>query len=237
MRKHEEEFKVYATKGVCPFGANAVKTGKYEYLVVETAMSDPSTAIQVCSGLYKFVEKFEIGSIGVAGKLAPDNFASFDVAFTKTEFVSEEDAALQLYTLLVNMHNYDKSQNYSWAEGISSDPHSPNFQMSIGGYAWFLPLLWPGAYAPSRRFEHVFLPWQSNNLFDALRRTGKYEAAQKTVRDNEIKMHGFVPALLGQLGQNLEILSYLLPNEDNANLVWDALKQAGGDYPFGKPYA
>jgi len=235
--KYEENFKQYALAGVCPFGASAVKKGKYEYLVVETAMNNTVTAAQVCSGLYRFIEKYEIASIGQGGKLSSDHFASFDVTFASTEFVSEADAALQLYSLLVNMHEYDKSQGYPWAEGISSDPHDHNFQMSIGGYAWFLPLLWPGAYTPARRSPHVYLPWQSNNLFEALRKADKYEAAQNLVRENEIKAHGFVPALLGQLGQNLEILSYLLPHEDNAYIVWDALQQVGGDYPFGKPNA
>jgi FPC/CPF motif-containing protein YcgG len=235
MQEHEEEFKQYALAGVCPFGATAVRIGNYEYLVVETAMDDPITAIQVCTGIYTFVEKFEIASIGKEGRLSPDNFASFDVAFTATEFANEQGAAIELYALLVNMHRYDVSQGYAWAKGVSNDPRNPNFQMSIGGYAWFLPLLWPGAYAPARRFPHAYLPWQSNNLFDALRKAKKYDAAQNLVRENEIKAHGFVPALLGELGKNLEILSYLLPHEDNAQVVWDALNKSGGDHPFGEP--
>lgn len=226
---------VHGREMPCTFGKSVVEKGRYEYLVVDNQLSDPSAAAQVCQGLYQFIEQFGIATIGQDGRVEPSNFASFDVAFVGASFASQQEASYELYSLLVNIHTYDESQGYGWAPGVSNDPHNTNFQMSVGGHAWFLPLLWPGAYAPSRRAPHVYLPWQSNNLFAALKKAGKYEAAQNLVRANETAVHGFVPGLLGQLGENLEILSYLLPHEHEAQLVWDALKKVGGEYPFGKP--
>lgn len=217
----------------CVFGKNAVEKGNYTYLVVEHALSHPAAAEQVCEGLYAFIDEYDIATIGQTGRLSPNNFASFDVAFVNTNFAHQQEASYELYSLLINMHKYDKQQGYPWAPGVSNDPHSFDFQMSVGGHAWFLPLLWPGAYAPSRRAPHVYLPWQSNNLFEALKKAKKYEAAQNMVRSEEVRVHGFVPKLLGQLGKNLEILSYLLPHESEAGLVWETLHELGGDQPFG----
>lgn len=217
----------------CVFGKKVVEKGNYTYLVVEDTMSDPRAAIQVCEGLYSFIQEYGIAQIGQGARLAPKEFASFDVAFVNTRFDSQAEACVGLYSLLINMHRYDKDKGYPWAEGVSNDPNNPNFQMSIGGQAWFLPLLWPGAYAPARRAPHVYLAWQSNNLFEALKKANKYEAAQDLVRAKEVEIHGSVPKLLGQLGQNLEILSYLLPPEEEAQLVWDTLLTLGGDHPFG----
>lgn len=233
---HHQDFRDYVgSEGMpCIFGKKAIEKGRYEYLVVETQMSELVTAQQVCEGLYTFIEQYGIARIGQDDRLSQDNFASFDVSFVNVNFADQTEAANELYTLLVNMHKYDVDHGYAWADGVSRDPHNPSFQMSVGGHAWFLPLLWPQAYAPSRRSPHVYLPWQSNNLFEALRKSGKYNAAQEIVRKEEIRVHGFIPKLLGQLGNNIEILSYLLPHEDDVDIVWDALNKAGGEYPFGQ---
>ena len=116
-----------------------------------------------------------------------------------------EDA---LWQRLQSFHEIDLREGYEWAKGVSSDPPSSAFSMSIGGNAFFVVGLHPGASRPARRFAYPTLVFNSHDQFEQLREDGRYQALQKVIRENETEVNGSINPMIGTHGQRNQAAQY-----------------------------
>jgi len=116
-----------------------------------------------------------------------------------------EDA---LWQRLQTFHDIDAREGLGWATGVSSDPASSAFSMSIGGNAFFVVGLHPGASRPARRFVYPALVFNSHDQFEKLRADGRYEKMKKIIRARDTELAGGINPMLNDFGRSSEARQY-----------------------------
>jgi FPC/CPF motif-containing protein YcgG len=106
------------------------------------------------------------------------------------------------------LHDIDFGKGVEWAKGVASDPTSPQFSMSIGGRAFFVVGLHPGASRPARRFSRPALVFNAHAQFQQLRGDGRYPKLQSVVRQREIAAGHGVNPMLAEFGDQTEAAQY-----------------------------
>ena len=149
-------------------------------------------------GLHAFSEEF--ASPGTA----PVSFiAMFDpVALDELTFER------LLWRQLADMHAYDVSLGSSWDDSVSSDPTRNEFSFSIGGRAFFVAGLHPGASRLARRAPVPCLVFNFHGQFEALKATGKYQSMQESIRKRDVALQGSVNPVLSRFGDASEARQY-----------------------------
>ena len=84
--------------------------------------------------------------------------------------------------------------------GVSREPESPDFSFSVGGIAYFVVGLHPGASRAARRFCRPALVFNPHEQFERLRSDGRYYAMQSIIREREIARHGSINPMLSDFG-------------------------------------
>lgn len=116
-----------------------------------------------------------------------------------------EDA---LWRRLQSFHEIDLREGNDWAQGVSSDPSSAAFSMSIGGKAFFVVGLHPHASRPARRFAYPTLVFNSHDQFEQLRADGRYEKMKKIIRSRDTELAGGINPMLNDFGRSSEARQY-----------------------------
>lgn len=234
MNKHEgcENFQQYikSQEMVCFFGKAAAKNERITYLHSFTAMDNPQTAKEVLPKIYEYISEKDIKNVDQMEVIQPPSLVL--LLPHEKPFSSVDEAARSLFSFLKHLHESDVASGYNWSPDVSADPHSNKFSFSIGGEAFFLPFLYPQAYAPARRAPFPALVLNSHRIFELLRRKGKYSKAKELIRQQQIEQFGFVPELLADHGQDLEFPQYLLPSPSDLPIMWRVLREVAGEKPF-----
>lgn len=149
-------------------------------------------------GLHAFSEEF--ASPGTA----PVSFiAMFDpVALDELTFER------LLWRQLADMHAYDVSLGSSWDDSVSSDPTRNEFSFSIGGRAFFVVGLHPGASRMARRTPVPCIVFNFHNQFESLKSSGKYTGMQDAIRTRDTALQGSVNPVLARFGESSEAIQY-----------------------------
>ncbi|MDI1253630.1 guanitoxin biosynthesis heme-dependent pre-guanitoxin N-hydroxylase GntA [Thermomonas sp.] len=116
-------------------------------------------------------------------------FFSCVVLFPGTPLLDEPCFEAALWDRLAALHRLDASQ-HAWDPRVSSDPSSPNFSMSLGGHAFYVVGMHPGASRQARCFETAALVFNPHSQFETLRANGRYDALRDTVASRDLAFAG-----------------------------------------------
>jgi FPC/CPF motif-containing protein YcgG len=231
----------------CVFGQRAIREGKYT-LLSEHQMNSPVAAGQICEAIYHYLPH-AIAVVENIVDLKSFDVVTFGVQFPDTLIKSEDEAARALFTLMVNMHQYDKAKGKLWSASNSNDPRNKDFAFSIGSTGFFLPFFYPGAYARQRQYPMPLLLFNLDAIFAHMKlvqtnrqrvlpdgsneRMSLFHSGQEVIRGRLEKYHGGVHPFLADAGSDLALPQYLLPDPNNLDRMWEILAEIGGDKPFG----
>lgn len=113
-----------------------------------------------------------------------------------------------LWAQLQRLHALDRARGHAWAEGVSTDPDSPRFSMSLAGHPFFVIGLHSGASRRARRFETPVLVFNSHLQFNALRADGRYAKMQAATRARDTALQGSINPNLADFGTAPETRQY-----------------------------
>ncbi len=116
-------------------------------------------------------------------------FVSCAVLFPDTPPLDEQGFETALWDRLAALQMLDAGQ-HAWDPQVSSDPASANFSMSLGGQAFYVVGMHPGASRQARRFETATLVFNPHSQFETLRADGRYDALRETVAARDLALDG-----------------------------------------------
>jgi FPC/CPF motif-containing protein YcgG len=138
---------------------------------------------------------------------AAQEFVSTVILFPLTPPLSESEFERHLWALLQSLFGADRDQ-FEWDPNVSSDPRSANFAMSLGGTAYFIVGLHPGATRLARRAPLAAVAFNPHSQFRRLREDGQYERLKTVVRQRDIALQGSANPMLADHGETSEAAQY-----------------------------
>jgi uncharacterized protein len=134
--------------------------------------------------------------------------SSFACLFSHGRKLSEDEFEAALWERAQGLHDIDAASGARWADGVSREPDSSDFSFSVGGVAYFVVGLHPGASRAARRFCRPALIFNPHAQFERLRADGRYFAMQSIIREREIARHGSINPMLSDFGSGREAAQY-----------------------------
>jgi uncharacterized protein len=134
----------------------------------------------------------------------PHPLRSFLWAFRPGGALDEAAFEKKMWQHLQCLHDLDAAEGLPWARGVSSDPSSPKFSMSVAGHAFFVVGLHPGASRDARRFSRPMLAFNAHVQFEQLRADGRYDLMRDIIRARDRDAHGDINPMLGHHGDRAQ---------------------------------
>jgi FPC/CPF motif-containing protein YcgG len=132
-------------------------------------------------------------------------FRSFVAVFDRPVSLCERAFEDLLWTTLQRVHEADDEP---WDPAVSSDPGSNEFSFSVGGRAFYVVGMHPGASRMARRFGRPLVAFNLHAQFEALREAGRYERVRDTIRARDRALQGTVNPALKDFGTQSEARQY-----------------------------
>lgn len=142
-----------------------------------------------------------------ANKKARHTFMSLVVHFNDKEAMPEKAFEALLFARLEGIHQAD-ARHYAWDAAVSADPDDPAFSMSVGGKAFYVVGLHPGASRQARRLAHPALVFNLHEQFEFLRQEGRYDRLKSAIIQRDIDMNGSANPMLAVHGSTSEARQY-----------------------------
>ncbi len=142
-----------------------------------------------------------------AGAQADTLFTSLVVVFAPAPGLSEQAFERALWQRLQAWHAIDHQQ-FPWDPQVSDDPASANFSFSLGGSAFYVIGLHPGASRPARRYRQPALVLNLHSQFEQLRADGRYERLRAAITERDIALSGSRNPMLAEHGKAPEARQY-----------------------------
>lgn len=134
-------------------------------------------------------------------------FRSFAALFPHSPLQSPQVFERSLWRRLQHLHDLDARQS-SWDDEVDSDPHSPDFSMSLGGNAFYIVGLHPSSSRRARRFPMTAMVFNLHRQFERLRAEDRYERFSEAIIERDIAFHGSANPMLGEHGASSEARQY-----------------------------
>lgn len=134
-------------------------------------------------------------------------FLSLAAIFERTPLLTEADFEAALWCRLQAFHDID-ARLHRWDPEVSNDPRSPDFSMSVGGRAFYVIGLHPGASRPARRFQYAALVFNLHSQFERLREDGRYDKMKDSINERDIALCGSSNPMLARHGVKSEAPQY-----------------------------
>ncbi|MHB1057443.1 MAG: guanitoxin biosynthesis heme-dependent pre-guanitoxin N-hydroxylase GntA [Rhodanobacter sp.] len=134
-------------------------------------------------------------------------FVSFAVLFPCSARLSEQAFESALWHRLRAVHAIDRA-SHGWDASVSDDPASAHFSMSVGGKAFYVVGLHPGASRRARRFRCPVLVFNPHSQFERLRADGRYEKLRQAIVERDIAFSGSSNPMLAVHGKSPEARQY-----------------------------
>lgn len=126
----------------------------------------------------------------------------------ETSETNEIDFENLLWRQLQALHDFDCDNGIVWDKKVSRDPTKSDFSFSIGGRAFFVVGLHPGASRMSRRMPFPCIVFNFHDQFESLKLSGKYTGMQDAIRTRDITLQGNVNPVLARFGESSEAIQY-----------------------------
>lgn len=161
-------------------------------------MTEATHDRDILNDIYSFIAAYrESGSL----------FQSFIMAFTGPDFATERHFEQALWQRLQKLHDLDQKQ-FDWDDRVAVDPDEAGFSFSLGGEAFFIIGLHPGASRASRRFAHPALVMNMHDQFERLRADGRYDRMREVIRERDEAFCGSPNPVLRNFGEQSEARQY-----------------------------
>jgi FPC/CPF motif-containing protein YcgG len=134
-------------------------------------------------------------------------FVSIVALFPDTPKLAEADFELALWQRLQALHQLD-AREFGWDPSVSSDPGSPQFSMSLGGRAFYVIGLHPGASRRARRFPVTAMVFNLHSQFETLREDGRYDKMRAAITERDVAYSGSRNPMLKVHGEASEARQY-----------------------------
>lgn len=143
-----------------------------------------------------------------AARAEPDAlFVSLVVTFPDTGPCTELEFEAALWARLQSIHDID-ALSHRWDGSVSDDARSATFSMSVGGKAFYVIGLHPGASRLARRFTCPALIFNLHSQFELLRADGRYEKLRQAIAERDIAFSGSRNTMLSAHGTSSEARQY-----------------------------
>ena len=163
------------------------------------AMGTPESTRQFRKALMRYSQAFpDPGTAPV----------SFVAMFDKVGVDDEVAFESLLWEQLQALHNQDREEGIGWDGNVSNDPSNKNFSFSVGGRAFFVVGLHPGASRMARRTPVPCIVFNFHNQFESLKSSGKYTGMQDAIRTRDTALQGSVNPVLARFGESSEAIQY-----------------------------
>jgi FPC/CPF motif-containing protein YcgG len=149
-----------------------------------------------------------ITEFGVEALAEEAGLLSFACLFRHGPRMSESEFEAALWARAQGLHDIDAASGAPWAEGVSREPDAADFSFSVGGVAYFVVGLHPGASRAARRFCRPALVFNPHIQFERLRTDGRYYRMQSIIRERELARHGSINPMLSDFGSGREAAQY-----------------------------
>ncbi len=136
-----------------------------------------------------------------------DRYATYLAVFDGPGVADEEAFERMLWAQLEQMHRLD-AETFGWDPSVSDDPASPEFSYSIGGKAFFVVGMHPGASRRARRFPFPVLVFNLHQQFERLREDGLFDRMKETIRERDEELQGEKFEALADHGTSSEARQY-----------------------------
>ena len=178
----------------CVLAKSVVRTGQYRVRSYAD-LGDPGAAVSLARDLQAFGREPE-----------PERgFRSFLAAFNGPTDLDEPTFERGLWTLLQRVHEADGTP---WDPAVSSDPGANDFSFSVGGRAFYVVGMHPGASRDARRFPRPLVAFNLHAQFETLRETRRYEKVRDLIQDRDRALQGSVNPALKDFGTQSEARQY-----------------------------
>ena len=133
---------------------------------------------------------------------------SFAVIFPDSGPMDEKLFERAMWERLQCLHNFDAVRGEEWAPDVQPDPENPHFSMSVGGEAYFVVGLHPGAHRPARCFRFPVMVFNSHDQFERMRADGRYDRMKAIIRKRDAALAGSANPVLDDFGNTSEARQY-----------------------------
>nr|WP_198029953.1 guanitoxin biosynthesis heme-dependent pre-guanitoxin N-hydroxylase GntA [Christiangramia salexigens] len=154
------------------------------------------TAKQLIQDLEKYISNYDFES---------NDFKTFLAVFPDSPDYSEIEFENQLWKQLKNLHLVDDAE---WDPEVSRDPEDEHFSFSLGGRAFYIVGMHPGASRKARQSPHPAIAFNLHWQFEKLREMGSYEKVRDKIRERDEKLQGNINPMLEDFGSNSEARQY-----------------------------
>lgn len=134
-------------------------------------------------------------------------FHSFVALFADSPQKTPQTFEASLWRRLQALHDLDARQS-SWDDSVDSDPHSPDFSMSLGGNAFYVVGLHPASPRLARRFPVTALVFNLHRQFEQLRADERYTRFSEAIIERDVAFQGFPNPMLDEHGSSSEARQY-----------------------------
>jgi FPC/CPF motif-containing protein YcgG len=177
--------------------ARSMVNRKQVFLASYGELGEVDRCAEVCHDLYEVL----------AASGADSSLYSLVAVFSSQANHTENAFERALWDQLNGMHQVDRTL-FSWDSCVSQDPTDPEFSFSVGGAAWYVVGLHPGASRSSRQFAVPALIFNRHAQFVALREQGRYDQMRDRIRERDVQLQGSVNPMLKDHGDASEAIQY-----------------------------
>lgn len=130
------------------------------------------------------------------------------VLFEEATPLSEEVFESALWERVSSISQKDQWMGCPHDAAVSADPDDTRFGVSVGGKAFFVVGMHPGASRPARRFERAAMIFNLHEQFSILRQDGRYGKMKEAIRARDVVLAGSINPMLADHGEISEARQY-----------------------------
>jgi uncharacterized protein len=143
-----------------------------------------------------------------AARRKPEHvFHSLVLHFAEGPALSEVAFEQAMFARLQGIHEADR-QSFAWDPSVDSDPASKKFSMSVGGQAFYVIGLHPGASRAARRLAHPAMVFNLHAQFEYLRSQDRYDRLRAAIIERDVAANGSANPMLAVHGESSEARQY-----------------------------
>lgn len=162
------------------------------------ALGDPSTTPALHAALQAYSAAYP----------DPGTVPATFIAVFAPELLDEHAFEQRLWQQLEALHAHDLAHGIGWAQDVADDPERNDFSFSVGGRAFFVVGMHPGASRLARRAPLPCLVFNFHEQFEQLKASGKYASMQDAIRTRDIALQGAINPVLARFGEASEARQY-----------------------------
>lgn len=196
-----EQFRDFARdpRFPCEIARGTVAQNRLEARVYDD-LRCPASSARLLEDLYGFLP--------AQGAERGPGFRSFAAIFLGPLDTDEEAFERLLWAQLQRLHDLDRGRGHGWDPTVDQDPASDAFSFSLGGRAFYVIGMHPGASRLARRSRHPVLVFNAHQQFETLRDRGAYGKVRDRIRSNDLALQGSINPMLRDHGTASEARQY-----------------------------